>query len=344
MLDVPTNRGMCCHVGGDIDFDAAGNLYLSTGDDSNPFDSDGYTPIDERTNRNPAYDAQRSAGNTNDLRGKVLRIKVNANGTYSIPAGNLFPPGTAGTRPEIYAMGFRNPFRLSVDKATGAVYLGDYGPDAGTASATRGPGGQVEFNRITSRRQLRLALLHRLEHHRRDLRGLHVPVRAVREPVQLRRAGQQLPPQHRADATCRPRARRGSSTTTARWPRSAAARSRRWAARCTATTRPTRSTVKFPAALDGHYFAAEFGRRWIKTIDVNADGIGRADQRLPVARHADHRQRLRPGRRAVRAGLRHRLVRRRRQLRAVPHRVQPGRQPGAGRPGQRRPHVRHSRR
>src|SRR5689334_22053987 len=35
ILDVPANRGICCHVGGDIDFDAAGNLYLSTGDDSN---------------------------------------------------------------------------------------------------------------------------------------------------------------------------------------------------------------------------------------------------------------------------------------------------------------------
>ena len=90
VLDVPADRGICCHVGGDIDFDAAGNLYLSTGDDTNPFDSAGYSPLDERTNRNPAYDAQRSAGNTNDLRGKILRIKVNANGTYSIPAGNLF--------------------------------------------------------------------------------------------------------------------------------------------------------------------------------------------------------------------------------------------------------------
>jgi hypothetical protein len=90
VLDVPADRGICCHVGGDIDFDAAGNLYLSTGDDTNPFDSAGYAPIDERANRNPAYDAQRSAGNTNDLRGKVLRIKVNADGSYSMPAvGNI---------------------------------------------------------------------------------------------------------------------------------------------------------------------------------------------------------------------------------------------------------------
>ena len=39
--------------------------------------------------------------------------------------------GTAKTRPEIYARGFRNPFKMSVDKATGVVYLGDYGPDGG---------------------------------------------------------------------------------------------------------------------------------------------------------------------------------------------------------------------
>ncbi|WP_198166858.1 PQQ-dependent sugar dehydrogenase, partial [Micromonospora rifamycinica] len=149
VLDVGTDRGICCHVGSDMDFDAAGNLYLSTGDDSNPFDSAGYSPLDERTNRNPAYDSQRGAGNTNDLRGKLLRIKMNPDGTYSIPSGNLFPPGTAKTRPEIYAMGFRNPFRISVDKATGVVYVGDYGPDAGSTNANRGPSGQVEFNRVT---------------------------------------------------------------------------------------------------------------------------------------------------------------------------------------------------
>ena len=149
VIDVPTSRGQCCHVGGDIDFDAAGNLYLSTGDDTNPFDSAGYAPIDERADRNPAFDAQRTAGNSNDLRGKVLRIRPCAAGGYTIPAGNMFAPGTANTRPEVYAMGFRNPFRMSVDKATGVVYLGDYGPDAGTADPNRGPAGTVAFERIT---------------------------------------------------------------------------------------------------------------------------------------------------------------------------------------------------
>ena len=78
ILQVPVDRGICCHVGGDIVFDGQGNLFLSTGDDTNPFQSDGYTPIDERPGRNPVFDAQRSAANTNDLRGKVLRITVGA--------------------------------------------------------------------------------------------------------------------------------------------------------------------------------------------------------------------------------------------------------------------------
>ena len=148
VLQVPANRGICCHAGGEIDFDAQGNLYLSTGDDTNPFASDRYTPIDERADRNPAFDAQRSSGNTNDLRGKVLRIKVEDDGSYTIPSGNLFAPGTAKTRPEIYAMGLRNPFRFAVDRRTGWIHLGDYGPDADGANPSRGPGGIVEFNLI----------------------------------------------------------------------------------------------------------------------------------------------------------------------------------------------------
>ena len=148
ILQIPADRGLCCHAGGEIDFDAQGNLLLSTGDDTNPFASDGYNPIDERPDRNPAFDARRSSANTNDLRGKIVRVKVAGDGSYTVPAGNLFAPGTDKTRPEIYAMGFRNPFRFAVDKKTGWIHLGDYGPDAGAANPNRGPGGTVEFNLI----------------------------------------------------------------------------------------------------------------------------------------------------------------------------------------------------
>ncbi|WP_055588273.1 PQQ-dependent sugar dehydrogenase [Streptacidiphilus griseoplanus] len=149
ILQVNTSRGQCCHVAGDIHFDSQGNLLLSVGDDTDPFASDGYNPVDARPGRNPVYDDGRAAANTNDLRGKLLRIKVHDDGRYTVPTGNLFPKGTPRTRPEIYAMGFRNPFRFSVDQKTDIVYLADYGPDAGQADPKRGPENTVEYNRIT---------------------------------------------------------------------------------------------------------------------------------------------------------------------------------------------------
>ncbi|MCF6377943.1 PQQ-dependent sugar dehydrogenase [Nocardioides KLBMP 9356] len=145
VLDVPVDRGICCHVGGDIVFDSKGNLILSTGDDSNPFQSDGFVPLDERKDRNPAFDAQRTAANTNDLRGKILRIKPKAKGGYSIPKGNLFKPGTPKTRPEIYSMGWRNPFRIEIDPDTDALWVADYSPDAKKAKASRGPAGHGKW-------------------------------------------------------------------------------------------------------------------------------------------------------------------------------------------------------
>ncbi len=149
ILEIPTDRGQCCHVGGDMDFDAQGNLYVVTGDDSNPFSSDGYAPLDDRANQQPGLRrAPHGRQHERPARQGAPDQGRSEDGTYTIPAGNMFTPGTMGTKPEIYAMGFRNPFRFSVDKKTGYIYLGEYGPDAGGANANRGPGGLVEFNLI----------------------------------------------------------------------------------------------------------------------------------------------------------------------------------------------------
>ena len=146
VLDVPVQRSQCCHHGGGMVFDKeTGDLWLANGDNTNPFASDGYAPIDERSGRSD-WDAQKSSANTNDLRGKVLRIHPEDDGTYTIPEGNLFPPGTAQTKPEIYAMGFRNPFRIGIDPVTHKLMVADYGPDAGTANPNRGPENTVEWN------------------------------------------------------------------------------------------------------------------------------------------------------------------------------------------------------
>ncbi|MER6826207.1 lectin [Streptosporangium sp. NPDC000563] len=274
VLRVANDRGQCCHAGGDIDFDAQGNLYLTTGDDTNPFESSGYSPLDERTNRNPQYDAQRSAGNTNDLRGKLLRITPQADGTYTIPSGNLFAPGTARTRPEIYAMGLRNPFRMSVDKATGVVYLGDYGPDAGSTNSNRGPSGQVEFNRITSAGNYgwpyctgsnTTSETYNEWDFASNSTGPKYNCSGGPTNNSFRNTGlTTLPPakpawiKYAGDSGSPPEFGSGSES-----PMGGPVY--RYDANLN-------SSVKFPQTLNGRFFAGEYGRRWIKAIEVKSDG------------------------------------------------------------------------
>jgi cytochrome c len=145
-LKVPVQINSGAHHGGSLAFDSDGVLVLSTGDGTTPFPSDGYSPIDERPDpESYPKDAQRGTSNTNDLKGKILRIIPHRDGTYSIPDNNLFPVGMEKTLPEIYAMGVRNPYRLAVNPKTNTVYWGEIGPDAGEDS-DRGPMGYDEFN------------------------------------------------------------------------------------------------------------------------------------------------------------------------------------------------------
>jgi glucose/arabinose dehydrogenase len=87
------------HSGGALGFGPDGLLYLGTGDGGGTGDaSEGHSP-------------QGNAQDLKKLNGKILRIDVDGNAPYAIPADNPFAHG--GGRPEIYAWGFRNPWRLS---------------------------------------------------------------------------------------------------------------------------------------------------------------------------------------------------------------------------------------
>jgi hypothetical protein len=102
------------HKGGTVAFDNSGRLLISLGDG-------GSTP--------------ETAQDRNSLRGKILRIDpatdafpADSARDYSIPPANPFASG--GGSPEIMAMGLRNPFRMSIDRLSGDLFIGDVGQSA----------------------------------------------------------------------------------------------------------------------------------------------------------------------------------------------------------------------
>src|SRR2546423_10045902 len=148
ILKFPVQIHSCCHAGGGMTFDPNGNLYVGSGDNNSSEGSSGYSGNNwtQEFAGISFQDARRTAGNTNDLAGKIIRIHPEPDGTYTIPDGNLFPAGTPKTRPEIYTMGHRNPYRISVDSHTGFLYWGEVGPDANVDSIGRGPRGYDEID------------------------------------------------------------------------------------------------------------------------------------------------------------------------------------------------------
>jgi cytochrome c len=143
LIRVPWEQPDGQHFGGGMAWDKEGNLYLSIGADSHPTQ---YSPLPFENEGGRGEDEARTAGNTNDLRGTIIRIKPQIDGSYTIPEGNLFEPGTPNTLPEIYVMGNRNPWRLSIDSKTQYLHWGEVGPDAGVDSEEFGPMGYDEFN------------------------------------------------------------------------------------------------------------------------------------------------------------------------------------------------------
>ena len=97
------------HQGGFMEFDADGMLMFSLGDGTDQGDPDGH------------------GQNLDDFRGSVLRIDVDSGFPYSIPADNPFAFSGGSPLPEIYAYGFRNPFRGDIDPETQQLWIGDVG-------------------------------------------------------------------------------------------------------------------------------------------------------------------------------------------------------------------------
>jgi glucose/arabinose dehydrogenase len=97
------------HNGGDLAFDSDGLLYLSSGDGG------GQNDPDDRVQE------------LNRTEGKVLRFDVSGATVYQVPAGNPFADGPGGNVDEIFALGFRNPFRFSIDPVSDKLWLGDVG-------------------------------------------------------------------------------------------------------------------------------------------------------------------------------------------------------------------------
>lgn len=90
------------HNGGAVIFGPDGHLYLGLGDGGS------------------GGDPHKNGQNTSTLLGKVLRVDVNNGDLYSIPADNPFEN-------EVWAYGLRNPWRMSFDRATGDLWIGDVG-------------------------------------------------------------------------------------------------------------------------------------------------------------------------------------------------------------------------
>ena len=160
-------------------------------------------------------------------------------------------------------MGFRNPFRFAVDRTTGWVYLGDYGPDAGGADPNRGPGGQVEFNLIKSAGNYGWPYCHGQNDAYNDydfatgVSGAKFDCASAEE-----RVARATP----ASSTCRRRARRGSPTTPATCPQFGCGSESPMGGPVYHFDADNPSTTKFPAYFDGKNFAYEFGRGWIRTL------------------------------------------------------------------------------
>ena len=312
ILEIPVQRAECCHTGGSIAFDAQGNLFVSTGDNTNPF-ATGYAPIDERAGRSP-WDAQKSSANTNDLRGKILRIRPQPDGSYTIPDGNLFPPGDAEDAAGDLHDGSPEPVPHRGRQADGIPVLGRRRSGRiGGFRRARTDGTRRDRAGAQSG-ELRLAVLRRRQqgvleddvHRLRDGAGGS----AIRPGASVEHVAEQ----HRPHGA--PAGPEGVHLVPVRPVRGVpalrlTAAGRRWRDRSTIATISGMPRDRFRTYYDGKLLVYEWMRGWIMAVTMNAKWRPRVHGALhaePQVREPDGHG-VRAERRPVHAGIRHALVR-----------------------------------
>ena len=253
------------HMGGAMWLDGKGDLYIGNGDNCH---YDPGLPQDTRPDRKN-WDAFRSAANSRDLRGKVLRIHPKQEGGYAIPAGNLFADGKDG-RPEVFAMGVRNPFRLSVDDKTGTLFFADVGPNIMPALGVK-PDGYEELNATQTAGNFGWPLFVGpnealpLYDFALNKEGKRYEPQAS-ENLSPRNTGiQKLPP-------ARPALIWYSSVPSKEFPSVGSGGRTLLAGPVYRYDAANPSPIKLPEALDGRLFIYEWMRNWIQTVKLAAAG------------------------------------------------------------------------
>jgi glucose/arabinose dehydrogenase len=172
-------EGSQAHYGGVMEWLPDGTLVLGTGDDTDPKSDGGYGPRDNTKAQGYYWNAELTAQNPASTWGKILRFNpdgsvpdgskkgVRANpyigkkavnpyipdGTnhkmHYYPWGKPFKAKPIPYNPYIYALGFKQPWRGSVDPKTGNMFIGEVGPDAQADDSQKGPQAYEEINNIT---------------------------------------------------------------------------------------------------------------------------------------------------------------------------------------------------
>lgn len=173
-------EGSQAHYGGVLEWLPDGTLLLGTGDETDPKSSGGYGPRDNTKQKGYYWNAELTAQNPASPWGKILRfnpdgsvpdgskpgVKPNPfigkklvnpyipDGTNHVmhyyPWGHKFTPKPIKFNPYVWAMGFKQPWRGSVDPKSGHLFIGEVGPDASSEDSQKGPEGYEEQDIIVA--------------------------------------------------------------------------------------------------------------------------------------------------------------------------------------------------